>query len=121
MASNNFIQQIENTGSSYLNFYERGLGFVSAQISQPTVSIAGSNTAANIYEQDITSGYIAPQRNKHIFGVKTHGEENSIFFGPNYSYGTDVIPYYEQEVIVYYEGGGSGDYNIYWQDLVRTS
>ena len=122
MSSNNFVYQTANSGNDYLNFYEQELRFVSTQISQPSVSIAGSNTNyLNLFEQEIVSNYIAPQRNKHIFGVKFHGDDDSIFFGPSYSYGTDAIPSYEQEIIVHYEGGGgSCDCNLYWQDLIRT-
>lgn len=131
MATNNFIYQTTGEGESYLNFYEQKLNFVSMQNSQPTISYAGSNTRfpssqhgfINNYEQGVIGNYIAPQRNKHIFGVKIHGdEENNIFFGPNYSYRADAIPEYSQEVIVHYEGeGGSCDCSLYWQDLIRTS
>lgn len=44
MASNDFVYQATGEGNSYLNFYEQELRFMPTQISQPTISYAGSNT-----------------------------------------------------------------------------
>lgn len=68
-----------------------------------------------LFEQDRVTSYIAPELNKHIFGVLSHGEENSFFFGPSYIYGTDTV--YEQEQVVVIEGGGC-DCKLYWQDII---
>lgn len=67
------------------------------------------------FEQDRVTSYIAPELNKHIFSVLPHGTDNSFFFGPDYTYGTDTI--YEQEQVVIIEGGGC-DCKLYWQDII---
>ena len=67
-----------------------------------------------LFEQDRISSYIAPELNKHIFSVLSHGTDNSFFFGPDYIYGTDTI--YEQEQVVVVDGGC--DCKLYWQDII---
>lgn len=42
------------------------------------------------FENPIVATYIAPYRNKHIFGVTFHGkEEDSFSYDEKYVYGTD--------------------------------
>ena len=68
-----------------------------------------------LFEQDRVTSYIAPQLNKHIFSVLSHGTENSFFFGPEYVYGTDTI--YEEEQVVIIESGKC-ECKLYWQDII---
>ena len=68
-----------------------------------------------LFEEQIISSYIAPKRNKHIFSVLSHNEDDTFFFGPDYIYGTDTI--YEQEQII--ETGGKGcECELIWKDLI---
>ena len=71
------------------------------------------------FEEQITNNYVAPQRNKHIFGVLPDDDTNSFYYSPNYNYGTDDIAI-EDQVVVIDSGGGGGsscNCNLYWQDL----
>ena len=60
-------------------------------------------------QETIDPIYPAPKRNKHIFGVFADDADNSFYFNPNYDYGSDNIPIYQQEVVVKTEGEGGAD------------
>ena len=60
-------------------------------------------------EDSITPQYIAPYRNKHIFGVLPYNQTNSFYYSPNYEYGTDHI-HEEQQVIK----TGGADFKLLW-------
>lgn len=61
-------------------------------------------------QETIDPTYSAPKRNKHIFGVFSNDMDNSFYFNPNYDYGSDNIPIYQQEVVVKTEGEGADKY-----------
>lgn len=61
----------------------------------------------NYFQEEVISSYIAPQRNKHIFGNFYHNNDNTFYFGPDYNYGDDDIIETQQVVIIH-----DGEYPI---------
>lgn len=70
----------------------------------------------SFFEEQVIASYIAPKRNKHIFGVMAYDIDNSFYFSPNYDYGTDAV-HEEQQVVIIHDGGGEGG-DLYWNDIV---
>lgn len=66
----------------------------------------------DFFQEQVVPSYIAPKRNKHIFGVMTHNSDNTVYFGPDYNYGMDNIPVEDQIVIIHDESEG-----LYWKDM----
>ena len=66
----------------------------------------------DFFQEQVVPSYNAPKRNKHIFGVMGHNSDNIIYFGPDYSYGTDTISIEDQIVIIHDESEG-----LYWKDM----
>ena len=69
----------------------------------------------NYFQEQVITSYIAPQRNKHIFGELYHNSDNTFYFGPNYHYGDDDIME-TQQVVVIHDGSspiGEDTYSIF--------
>lgn len=67
------------------------------------------------HQNQVIGSYIAPQRNKNIDGVLNDDQDHSIYYSPEYRYGTDDIDEYQQIVVI--ETGGK----LYWGNIPVTS
>lgn len=112
VGSNSINIYIPKTKAQKLSFWEQTFSNTgSLEWEEPA-----SDNESSDSQYQIISSYIAPERNKHIFGLFSHNKDNSFYFGPNYSYGSDAITE-EQQVVIIDSGGDSCDCDLYWKDI----
>ena len=74
-------------------------------IYNPVQNLTSQQQKLAFFENSIIRGYIAPYRNKHIFGVTFHGkEEDSFSYNEEYVYGADDIEIIDQIVTIEDDG-----------------
>ena len=115
--SNTLSFFIPTTKEEKLSFFQESISNLISSINASTYS---QSEKLSLFEEDLVSNYIAPQRNKHIFSVLPENRDNTFFFGPDYVYGSDAI-YEQQQVVIINDGGSGCDCKLYWQDLIANN